>query len=338
MLDFHPHPLLPSGHLQTLAGFLLFRESFVEHAVQHVVELDDGDRIVLHDDCPPEWQPGDRAALMIHGLAGCHASPYMQRIAGKLNARGARTFRMDLRGCGAGLGLARWPYHSGRSADAAAALRRIVDFCPNSPVALIGFSLGGNIALKLAGEAAGALPTNVDRIVALSPPIDLAACTEQLRQGAARLYDRYFVRLCLQQIAARCACVPEAVLPEGWLAVRSPAVPKRPGSFGAAAPRGMAEFDAAFTAPVCGFGTAENYYRECSSAQFLPEIRVRTLILAAADDPLLPVRPFQESRFSATTTVQHTRHGGHLGFLSRRGAVPDGRWMDLRVVNWVTER
>ena len=89
---------------------------------------------------------------MIHGLAGCHQSPYMRRIAAKLNAGGIRTFRMDLRGCGAGALLARLPYHSGQSADAAAALETIAGICPGSPATLIGFSLGGNIALKLVGE------------------------------------------------------------------------------------------------------------------------------------------------------------------------------------------
>ena len=98
------------------------------------------------------WQPADRSALLIHGLGGCHDSGYMQRIAHKLNARGVRVFRMDLRGCGAGMGLARLPYHSGRSEDARAALAAIARICRNSPTTLVGFSLGANMSLKLLGE------------------------------------------------------------------------------------------------------------------------------------------------------------------------------------------
>ncbi len=99
--------------------------------------------MILHDDCPDEWQPRDRVALMIHGLAGCHESGYMQRIAHKLSTRGVRVFRMDLRGCGAGQELASLPYHSGRSEDAVAALEEIAEIAPDSPVTLVGFSLGG---------------------------------------------------------------------------------------------------------------------------------------------------------------------------------------------------
>ena len=106
------------GHLQTIAAGYLPGHKFPYQAVQHTVVLPDGDAIILHDDCPPAWTPSDRVALLIHGLAGCHESPYMVRIAGKLNAIGVRTFRMDLRRSGAGWRLARFPYHAGRSLDA----------------------------------------------------------------------------------------------------------------------------------------------------------------------------------------------------------------------------
>ena len=134
---FKPHPLLRSGHLQTLAG-LFFPGHLIEYAAtRHHVLLDDGDQVVLHDDCPPDWTAGGPAALLIHGLGGSHESVYMRRMAHKLAESGVRAFRMDLRGCGAGIELARLPYHSGRSADAAAALGHIATICPGSPVALV---------------------------------------------------------------------------------------------------------------------------------------------------------------------------------------------------------
>ncbi|OYV87501.1 MAG: hypothetical protein B7Z73_10010 [Planctomycetia bacterium 21-64-5] len=144
------------------------------HAVT-TARLHDGDQIVLHDDCPEGWQPGDRVALLIHGLAGCHQSIYMLRIAARLEELGVRAFRMDLRGCGAGVGLARLPYHAGRSEDAAAALETIARLCPASPVALVGFSMGGNIALKLLGELGEERCGHLDRAVAVCPPFDLLA-------------------------------------------------------------------------------------------------------------------------------------------------------------------
>ena len=225
---------------------------------------------------------------------------------------------MDLRGCGAGAALARFPYHSGRSEDAAAALRHIGALCPGSPATLIGFSLGGNITLKLVGESAGELPDNLDSAVAVCPPIDLSHCVESLRRPLNRLYDRYFVRLLLDQVETQRATVPDAA---------TVPFPRRP--------RGVKEFDDFFTAPVCGFGTAENYYRTCSAAQFLSRVRIPVQILTAADDPMVPPRPFYEAKISPSINVHVSPRGGHLGFVNRNGIDPDCRWMDWRVVEWV---
>ena len=164
---FRPHPLLRGGHFQTLAGFYLTGRPLAYKAQQHRVALADGDQLVLHDDQPADWQPGDRAALLIHGLAGCHQSSYMPRVAAALEERGIRVFRLDLRGCGAGVGLARMPYHGGRSEDAAAALETLTRLCPDSPVALVGFSMGGNIALKLLGELGDGRCGHLDCAVAV---------------------------------------------------------------------------------------------------------------------------------------------------------------------------
>jgi uncharacterized protein len=319
--DFLPHPLLPGGHLQTLAAFLL-PESLPAYAARHhLVTLPDGDQIVLHDDCPPAWQTGDRTALLIHGLAGCHGSPYLVRLASRLNAVGVRTFRMDLRGCGAGLRLARLPYHSGRSEDAAAALEEIARLCPQSPTALIGFSLGGNIVLKLLGEASQRPPANLACGVAVCPPVDLAVCVAALRRPLHRGYDRYFARILFDRLQERRRAFPEAA---------TVAFARRP--------RGIYEFDDAFTAPVCGFGTADNYYRQASSLPLLPHIGLPTLILAAEDDPLVLAEPLRQATLSSSTRLHLLRHGGHLGFVSRRGADPDRRWMDWRIVEWIAAR
>ena len=318
--DFRPHRFLPGGHAQTLAGIFLPGTCQPEKAKQHLVELPDGDRLVLHDDAPACWRPGQRTALLIHGLAGCHGSPYMRRIAARLNAGGVRTFRMDLRGCGAGIRLARLPYHSGRSEDAAAALVEIARLCPGSPTTMLGFSLGGNIALKLLGEVGAAPPGHLDSGVAVGPPVDLLACVEALGRPRNRLYDRYFAWMLLRRLAERRRLFPEALTVD---------FQRRP--------RGLYEFDDAFTAPLCGFGNAENYYRRSSSSQFLPAIALPTLILAAADDPLVTSEPLRSARLSPSTQLHLARQGGHLGFVGRRGGDPDRRWMDWRVVRWVLD-
>jgi uncharacterized protein len=315
---FRPHPLVRGGHLQTLAGVFLPGPRFGYRARRHIVALADGDRIVLHDDCPTSWQPGDRVALLIHGLAGCHQSSYMARIAAKLERRGVRAFRLDLRGCGAGLGLARLPYHSGRSEDAAAALEKIAELCPRSPTALVGFSLGGNITLKLLGELGDARLANLDRAVAVCPPADLLAAVEQIRQPRNRLYERHFVRLLMRQLREQRRLLSD--LP--------PLVFARP-------PRHLWQFDDEFTAPVCGFGRAINYYQQASAVRLVGSIRRPVLVIAAHDDPLVPIASLEPLRSCAAVEFEVTPSGGHLGFIGPRHG-GDRRWLDGRVVEWVT--
>jgi predicted alpha/beta-fold hydrolase len=301
-----------------LAGVYLGGHRYRYRAVQHRVPLDDGDTIVLHDDCPPQWRAGDRVALLIHGLAGCHESGYMRRIAHKLGARGIRAFRMDLRGCGAGLALARLPYHSGRSEGAAAAIAAVAHLAPQSPLSLVGFSLGGNIALKLAGELADRACGHLDSVMAVCPPVDLAACSRQIARWRSRPYDRFFVRLLVEQVAANRRLVSDAA-----------------GAPFARRPRSLWEFDDQFTAAVCGFGTADNYYASASSLPLLAQIEISTLILAAADDPLIPARALATANLPPALRLHMSDRGGHLGFIGRRGVDADRRWMDWRVVDWV---
>ena len=315
---FRPHLLLKGGHAQTLAGVYLPGPRYIYRARQHRVQLADGDQLILHDDCPDGWQPGRRAALLIHGLAGCHESGYMQRIAHKLSTRGVRVFRMDLRGCGAGQELASLPYHSGRSEDAVAALEEIARIAPNSPVTLVGFSLGGNITLKLAGELEDRPCAHLDSAMAVCPPADLAACSRQIQKWPNTLYDRYFVVRLIEQLEARRHLLP-----------REHALPF------ARQPRNLWEFDNLFTAVVCGFGTAENYYATASSLPLVSRIQLPTMILASRDDPMIPPNGLESVELPPAVRLHMTDHGGHLGFIGRAGIDPDRRWMDWRVLDWV---
>lgn len=316
-LPFEPHPFLRNPHAQTVAAVYLPGKKYPYRARHHAVSLADGDQIVLHDDCPTAWQPGDRVALLLHGLGGSHRSSGMVRIAGKLNALGLRTFRKDLRGYGAGVGLARWPFHSGRSDDADAALDFIAQHCPGSPVTLIGFSLGGNIALKLLGEKPDAV-RNVELAITVCPPIDLHASCRNLLQPNNRLYDRRFVAQLLRQYAERRRLLPDAPY------IR---LPERP--------QNLWELDDKLTAPICGFEGAEDYYRRSSASQFLSRVDVPTRILIAQDDPLVPAEQFERCDVPPSVQICMTERGGHLGFIGRRGKNGDRRWMDGRIIDWV---
>jgi len=316
---FKQFSLVRGGHAQTLAGVFFPGKQSPYRAVQWKVRLEDDDAIVLHDDEPRGWNRTAGVSLLVHGLAGCQASPYMVRAAQKLRDVGIRTFRMDLRGCGAGEGLARNPYHAGRSDDVLAALREVVRLCPGSPVSLIGFSLGGNLVLKLLGETPDAVPEPLKRAMVVNPAMDLAACSKALARPAARFYDRHLVKHLWKQLQRRNQMFPESQMPEI----------KR-------TPRRVIEFDELFTAPVAGFESAEHYYARCSSSQFLSNVRVSTLILAARDDPLVPVHIFEKVTVSPAVVLHIAEGGGHLGYIGRRGVDPDRRWMDWRIIDWIT--
>ncbi len=316
---FRPHALLRNGHLQTIVGAYWWGPVPPYCAARHEALLADGDRILLHDDRPETWSLGDPAVLLLHGLSGSHASPYVARTADKLRLRGIRTFRMDLRGCGAGARLARGPLHAGRSEDAAAALTTVAAVCPGSPVFVIGFSMGGNIILKMVGEMGDAAPSYLRAIIAVAPPIDLAATCRNLASGVNTIYDRRFVRSLLLQLENRRCELPDAYHRE---------LTRRP--------RTVYEFDDWVTAPLAGFADADDYYQQASSGPLLARVRVPTLILAAADDPLVPATIFQCYTYSDAVRLHITEGGGHVGYIGAAGDDPDRRWMEWRIVEQIT--
>jgi len=315
---FRPHPLVRGGHLQTILGCYLPWQRSAYQAVQHLVPLDDGDKLALHDDKPASWQPGDAAVLMVHGLGGCHLSGYMRRGAAKQAARGYRVFRMDLRGCGAGFLHARHPTHAGRSEDALASLRFVMEECPASSIHVVGFSMGANHVLKMAGELADRVPSELASVVAVCPPIDLLACSRNIQLGKNRIYDRSFVIGLMKQIERRKRLVPGALL--------CPLDPR---------PNRLFDFDTHFTAPLAGYADANEYYEQSSSFPLLKHIAVPTLIITAASDPIIPTGPFERADYSATTQLVVTPCGGHLGFIGRAGVDPDRRWLDWRILDWI---
>jgi predicted alpha/beta-fold hydrolase len=179
--------------------------------------------------------------------------------------------------------------------------------------------MGANIVLKMAGELADGVPTELASLMAVCPPIDLIACSQNIQRGSNRLYDRSFVAGLLRQIERRQRLVPGAFTR-----------PLNPP------PRKLFEFDTHFTAPLAGFSDAHEYYAAASSGPVLEHVTVPTLIVCAASDPIIPVGPFERARYSATTKVVITPCGGHLGFIGRAGVDPDRRWLDWRILDWIT--
>ena len=315
---FQPHRLVRGGHAQTIVGTYLRSPDRLRDTVSHRVPLPDGDVLVLHENRPATWQPEDRVTLLLPGLTGCHESGYLRRTATKLNALGVRTFRFDPRGWGAGAGLAVGWAHAGRTEDVAASLEFIEQLAPNSPVSAAGFSLSGNILLKYLATTPNR-PRHFERAVASCPAIDLAACADRMDQPLInRTYGRHFVR----SLSAHVQRIGE------W-----------PSEWGAKSWRTwtLREFDERLTAGKAGFPSSADYYRESSAKPHLPNIDVPTLIIAAQDDPVVPGSSFENLTISPSTILHVTEYGGHLGYIGRRGTDPDRRWLDWRIVDWLTQ-
>jgi predicted alpha/beta-fold hydrolase len=317
---FEPHPLIRGGHLQTIVGRYLPGPRVRLPSTYHEIETGDGDRLSVLESFPSGWACGDPAALLIHGLAGCARSPYVARVAARLKELGARVVRMNLRGAGSGFGLARGIYHSGRTED----VRKVSDWfaarAPGSPIALVGFSLGANLALKLAAEAAEEPLAGLDCVLAANPPLDLSACCRQIQRRENRLYDRNFVRLLRREIARLHARFPDL------------------GTVDLSKARSLYEFDDMYTAPRNGFDGAEDYYARCSAGPLLGRIAVPGLVVHAEDDPFIPPGPFRSFQFPPQLALELIPYGGHLGYLSRTRWRGDRRWLDHRLAAWLGAR
>jgi hypothetical protein len=317
---FRPLPLLTNPHAQTIAAMFWPRGREQWPSAHRLIDLPDGDRLAVVMSTPKSWTTASRTVVLVHGLCGCYRSPYMSRMAGRLFAHGLRAVRINLRGCGSGVGLARHPYHSGRSED----IRRVLEWLalewPDSPVTLVGYSLGGNIVLKLAGEDASRPSGRLDSVAAVSAPIDLIACSRLIEQRQNRIYESHFVRLLISDVQERQRFFPD--LPALDLPSRI----------------SLRGFDNSYTAPRSGFRDADEYYHHASSAPLIPLITIPSLLLSARDDPFISPVPYQVLAPLPHVELNLTEHGGHLGFLGFTGVTGDFRWMDHCLLDWIRFR
>ncbi len=316
--EFYPLPLLHNPHVQTVLGHWLPGPTLKQPSSRHTLWLPDGDGLVLHDTVPESWKLGGRIVLVLHGLAGSARSQQILRLAHYLLGHGLRVVRLDMRGAGDGLPLARRIYHAGRSEDVRIALAEIHRWSPSSPLVLLGVSLGGNQALKLAGESAEHPVPGLERVCVLGPPIDLVRCCAMLAKPRNRFYEVFFLRELIAMARKRLKIFPDL-----------PPLQFPPTMT-------MRLFDDLYTAPLSGFTNALDYYRRASSASLIERIPVPTLILTARDDPFIAVEAFEELKVPPQITVRILQHGGHVGFVGWDGA-GGVRWAERRLVEWAAE-
>jgi predicted alpha/beta-fold hydrolase len=308
---FVPPFWLRNGHAQTILGAILPRRLNIPW-VRERLELEDGDFLDL------DWwrQPsnGRRLAILCHGLEGSSRGGYIEGTASVLHARGWDVLAWNFRGCSGEPNREPRSYHSGETGDLARVIRHAK---AEGPLALIGYSLGGNVTVKYLGE--GSSDPRIVAAVAVSVPLDLASCAAALDQRPGnRLYLRRFLRSMTAKAEAKIRLFPGKVPPISLAARRS-----------------IVAFDDAITAPLHGFRDAADYYAKCSGRFFLDGIRVPTLILSARDDPFLAEAAFPEGEAekSAWLHMEAPERGGHVGFLDfARGVAP---WSERRVADFL---
>ncbi|NJD17771.1 MAG: alpha/beta fold hydrolase, partial [Gemmatimonadetes bacterium] len=295
---FRPAPWASNPHAQTLLARFL-RSARGPAMVRERWELPDGD--FLDVDLARDPGPGAPLVLLLHGLEGGSDRRYVLSACRALLARGIRPVAMNLRGCSGETNRLPRLYHSGETGDPGWVLERLRNDHPGRRVGAMGFSLGGNILLKLLGERGARATELLDAAVAVSVPMDLAAGCDLLdRTAMGRAYTWFFLRSLKRKARAKAALLAGLVDLEATLAART-----------------LREFDDAATAPLHGFRDASDYYRRCSSAAFVPGSRVPTLVIHSLDDPFLPSEAFPRALLEANPAITAAVHagGGHVGFM-----------------------
>ncbi len=274
------------------------------------LELPDGDFIDL------DWtgQTDGPIAVILHGLQGSSRSPYARGLSHTLSRRGWRVVVMHFRGCSGEVNRLPRGYHSGETGDLAYLIATLQRREPETMLAVIGYSLGGNVLLKWLGESGEAAP--LAAAVAVSVPFDLYKSARRIERGFSRMYQLRLVysmkELMRRKFAGR------ADVPIDMAAV--------------AACRTFYEFDDCATAPLHGFDGARDYYARCSSRGFIKDIRVPTLILHAADDPFMtPDTVPRPDELSAAVRLELSRHGGHAGFVNGTWPWRPRYWLEQRI-------
>jgi hypothetical protein len=320
LTSFEPYPWLTSGHLQTIAGNFLPRPAFRLATIAETVEVDpaDASRVLCHCHWQPEAVRAARlTAVLVHGLEGSSDSRYMQGIATRAWAAGMNVVRMNMRNCGGSEALTPTLYHSGRSADVGAVVSHFAERLSLKRFALVGYSMGGNLVLKLAGEW-GARPPLVT-VATVCPAIDLAAGADALHEPANRVYEWNFLHSLMRHLRHKAALFPAVYQLRGIGPIRS-----------------IREFDQNVVARYCGFSSADDYYYRAASARVVDRIAVPTLILCAQDDPFIRLTSETRARILLNPHIAfvESRHGGHCAFLSRR-STGDVHWAEATVVRYL---
>jgi uncharacterized protein len=316
-LSFQPRRLFRGGHLQTLAGFFLQRRSRLPQPEERLIEVAPGIQILCHCHWQVDWRNA-LTVIVVHGLEGSSDSGYMTGVAEKGLSAGMNVVRVNQRNCGGTDHLAPTLYNSSLSGDVAAVAKHLVEDGV-SRFALAGFSMGGNLVLKTAGEWGTAAPPEFRAVAAVCPAMDLAASADALHLPGNRLYEAYFMRKLRQRFRAKAKLFPGQFDVKRLSGLRS-----------------LRDFDDKITAYYCGFDGAVDYYARAAASNVVDRIAVPGLILHAANDPFVRLIPETRKKIAANKNISfiEVEDGGHCSFIAEANGY-DGRWAEQQVVDFL---
>jgi predicted alpha/beta-fold hydrolase len=318
--EFVPRPSLRNGHTMTIYswGNPRYFPQLPPPEVRYF-DVDVHDRVLAH--C--HWQPArwERPTLIaLHGLNGSTDAHYVRGMAAKAFARGMNVVRLNQRNCGDTEHLSAGLFHSGLTGDVKHVMDELIAIDGLRAIAIAGYSLGGNLALKLAGEYADRAPRELNAVAAVSPIMEIGECVHALERPGNWIYQWNFVKDLKRRMRRKDRF--------------------RPGQFDLTKLkdiRTVRDFDEAYTAPYFGFADAEDYYHRASAARVVDRIRVPALIITAEDDPFVPAAPFRHAHVTGNPriTLRLCEHGGHCGFVGPRSGLDDGYWAEAQIVSFV---
>jgi len=312
---FRPHPLLANGHAQTVARWAWPRTYRAYPDGVRLFEVEPGVRLLARC-CWHEDRTDRVTVILVHGLGGSADAPYVLGAARLVHRAGANVIRLNQRNCGGSEHLTPTLYHSGMSHDLAAVVRELVERDGLPRILVAGFSMGGNLALKMAGEMGEGAPAALLGVCAVSPSLDLEETVRNLGRTPNRPYEWNFVRGLRRLVERKKELYPALYDIRGLERLRT-----------------VRDFDELYTAPHGGFAGADDYYARSSALPFVPRIRVPTLIIHARDDPLVPCGPLLRPGAADNPHVVKATppHGGHVAFVSAE----KGRrfWAEERLVD-----
>lgn len=314
--QFKPAWWLPSSHLQTLWPTLC-RSGLKDLPLERErLELPDGDFIDL------DWlnkQKSGPLVLILHGFEGSIDSHYAKGMLSRINAQGWRGVFMHFRGCSGEPNRLSRGYHSGETTDVAYVVKLILSREPNTNIAAIGYSLGGNVLLKWLGESGRENPLTA--AIAISVPFELHKASNRMQQGFSRIYQWYLLKCVRERLSQKFLHVPSPVNPDLITDVQT-----------------VRELDDLYTAPLHGFSDADEYYTVASSRQYLRAIQVPTLVLHAKDDPFMTEDTIPNpSELSPMVKLEISESGGHVGFVSGKYPWRPEYWLEDRVPEFLRE-